>query len=253
MPSRLSRLPPWISHWLGYRSAAPKPLPTYQVAGWSFLTAFCGLSVVQGLFNYSDYFIERHVPGIIASYVSPPTPRIPQNDTTNPDDKQGASAVLCFGAIESPLAQPRALIFGHFFSALIGVCITKLFSLMPDQARFESLRWLAASLSTALAIVAMQLTGTTHPPAGATALLPATNDEVWHLSWYYLPVVLLSSTLLMCCALLLNNLQRRYPVFWVAPDPPAKPAPPPPAPAPVSSADGNGHVSSHEKLPKESA
>ena len=124
---------------------------------------------------------------------------------------------------------------------------------MPDQARFESLRWLAASLSTALAIVAMQLTGTTHPPAGATALLPATNDEVWHLSWYYLPVVLLSSTLLMCCALLLNNLQRRYPVFWIAPDPPAKPAPPPPAPAPVASADGNGHVSSHEKLPKESA
>ena len=175
------------------------------------------------------------------------------NAPTNPDHKQGASAVLCFGAIESPLAQPRALIFGHFFSALIGVCITKLFSLMPDQARFESLRWLAASLSTALAIVAMQLTGTTHPPAGATALLPATNDEVWHLSWYYLPVVLLSSTLLMCCALLLNNLQRRYPVFWVAPDPPAKLAPPPPAPAPVASADGNGHVSSHEKLPKESA
>ncbi|KAJ5919739.1 hypothetical protein N7454_009574 [Penicillium verhagenii] len=137
----------------------------------------------------------------------------------------------------TPLAQPRALIFGHFFSALTGLCITKLFSLMPDQARFESLRWLAASLSTALAIVVMQLTGTTHPPAGATALLPATNDEIWALSWYYLPVVLLSSTMLLACALLLNNVTRRYPVFWIAPSPPpSKPAPvPEPELAPKSS------------------
>ena len=151
---------------------------------------------------------------------------------------QGASAVLVFGAIESPLAQPRALVFGHFFSALTGLCVTKLFSLMPDKARFESLRWLAASLSTAIAIVVMQLTGTTHPPAGATALLPATNEEIWRLSWYYLPVVLLSSTMLFVCALLLNNLHRRYPAFWIAPTPP-KPAAPvasvAPAPVDVSS------------------
>jgi CBS-domain-containing membrane protein len=97
---------------------------------------------------------------------------------------------------------------------------------MPNQARFESLRWLAASLSTAIAIVVMQLTGTTHPPAGATALLPATNEQIWELSWYYLPVVLLSSTMLLVCALLFNNLQRRYPVFWIAPAPP-KQAPKP--------------------------
>ncbi|CAG7916380.1 unnamed protein product [Penicillium olsonii] len=206
MSSRLARLPPWVSHWLGYRSEAPKPLPAYQVALWSFIIAFGGLSVLQAIFNYSDYFKDRHVPGIVASY--------------------GASAVLVFGAIESPLAQPRALIFGHFFSALIGVCITKLFSLMPE-ARFQSLHWLAASLSTAISIVVMQLTGTTHPPAGATALLPATNQEIWELSWYYLPVILLSSTMLLACALLLNNLHRRYPVFWIAP------APPKPAPAPI--------------------
>lgn len=166
-------------------------------------------------------------------------------------NRQGASAVLCFGAIESPLAQPRALIFGHFFSALIGICITKLFSLMPDEARFQSLRWLAASLSTAIAVVVMQLTGTTHPPAGATALLPATNDEVWNLSWYYLPVVLLSSTLLMACALLINNIQRRYPVFWIAPAPP-KPAAPVPAPAPAPSPVKADADSSQEKLPKDS-
>jgi hypothetical protein len=68
--SRLSRLPRWISHWLGYRPETPTPLPTWQIAAWSFIAAFCGLSVVQGIFNYSDYFKERNVPGIIASYVS---------------------------------------------------------------------------------------------------------------------------------------------------------------------------------------
>lgn len=124
---------------------------------------------------------------------------------------------------------------------------------MPDQERFESLRWLAASLSTAIAIVVMQLTGTTHPPAGATALLPATNDEVWNLSWYYLPVVLLSSTMLMCCALLLNNnMHRRYPVFWFTPPAPPKSAPTPP-PGPVSGAPLMvDPASSDEKLPKDS-
>ncbi|KAJ5089193.1 hypothetical protein N7532_007877 [Penicillium argentinense] len=264
--SRLSRFPTWLSHWLGHRAEPPEPLPQYLVAAWSFIAAFCGLSVIQGLFNYSEYFTSRHVPGIIASYVgtttssqrhlsqTSPTPLdvnfYTSRNTTNPS--QGASAVLCFGAIESPLAQPRALIFGHFFSALIGICITKLFSLIPDEARFESLRWLAASLSTAIAIVVMQLTGTTHPPAGATALLPATDDAVWNLSWYLLPVVLLSSSLLMVCALLFNNMHRRYPVFWIAPSP-AKPVPAPSsAPAPVESTVNGEAYSSQEKLPKES-
>lgn len=137
---------------------------------------------------------------------------------------QGASAVLVYGAIEAPLAQPRALVGGHFIAALTGLCITKLFSLSPH---FDSLRWLAGSLSTSVALVLMQMTATTHPPAGATALLVATNDEVWALSWYYLPVILLSSMLVLAVGLLVDNIQRRYPVFWI------EHAPHPPAPAPT--------------------
>ncbi|KAJ5499468.1 hypothetical protein LT330_000342 [Penicillium expansum] len=199
----LARLPRSVSHWLGYRENGPKPPAKYLIHLWSFIAAFCGLCVVQGIFNYSSYFIERGVPGIVASY--------------------GASAVLVYGAIESPLAQPRALIGGHFLSALVGICITKLFSLMPNEEKFNSLRWLAASLSSSVAIVVMQITETTHPPAGATALLPAVDEAVWALSWYYLPVVLLSSTMILMVALILNNIQRRYPVFWISP----------PAPKPV--------------------
>jgi len=96
---------------------------------------------------------------------------------------KGASAVLVYGAIESPLAQPRALLGGHFIASLIGVCITKLFSLLHDEQRFDELRWLAGSLSTATAIVVMQITETTHPPAGASALLAAVSPEITELGW----------------------------------------------------------------------
>lgn len=196
----LARLPRWLSHWLGYRPNPSKPLPQHLIWCWSFSAAFCGLCVLQSIFTYSHYFTGRSVPSIIASF--------------------GASAVLVYGAMESPLAQPRALILGQFLSALTGLCVTKLFSLIPNQETFNSLRWLAASLSTSLAVVVMQITQTTHPPAGATALLPATDDAVWELSWYYLPVVLLSSTVILAVALVVNNLQRRYPVFWIAPPKP---------------------------------
>ncbi|TFK53335.1 hypothetical protein OE88DRAFT_1806318 [Heliocybe sulcata] len=154
----LSRYPLWLTRWVGYRPGQPKKQPNYVVWFWSFIGAFSGLCILQAVFNYSHYFLRRHVPGVIASY--------------------GASAVLVYGAIEAPLSQPRALIGGHFLSALTGIIITKLFSLMPNKARLDSLRWLAGALSTSTAIVVMQMTGTTHPPAGATALLAAVNAEV---------------------------------------------------------------------------
>jgi CBS-domain-containing membrane protein len=134
--------------------------------------------------------------------------------------------VLCYGAIEAPLAQPRALMGGHFMSALVGICITKLFSLIHSPERFDDLRWLAGSLSTAVSIVVMQITKTTHPPAGATALLVAVNRDVYALSWYYLPVVLLSSAIVLVTALLINNIQRRYPTFWIEPNNQPQPQPP---------------------------
>lgn len=66
----LPRLPRWLNHWLGYRPTPPKPLPQYLVWLWSFFAAFCGLCVLQAIFNYSSYFNHRHVPGIVASFVS---------------------------------------------------------------------------------------------------------------------------------------------------------------------------------------
>ncbi|KAH7930082.1 hypothetical protein BV22DRAFT_1001442 [Leucogyrophana mollusca] len=194
---RLSRFPPAVSRWLGYRATPPATTPNYIVWFWSFIAAFCGISVLQAVFSNAHYFLERGVPSIVASY--------------------SASAVLIYGAVETPLAQPRALVGGHFVGALTGVIVQKLFRLLPTEERYMELQWLAGSLSVAITVVAMQMTTTTHPPAGATALLATVNQEIIDLSWYYLPVVLLSSTLALAVALIINNIQRRYPVFWFAP------------------------------------
>jgi len=223
---RLAAWPTWLSHWLGYRASPPAKRPDYIVWLWSFIGAFCGISVIQAVFGQAAYFISRGVPSIVASY--------------------GASAVLVYGTIDVPLAQPRALLGGHFVGAFVGICITKLFHLLPTEERFQDLLWLAGSLSCAASVVAMQVTGTTHPPAGATALLAAVNTEIRDMGWYYLPVVLLTSSLVLVVALLLNNIQRRYPVFWIQPIVPI--------PAPVAPALGGPEVDKvQDQSPQETA
>ncbi len=121
----------------------------------------------------------------------------------------GASAVLLFGAVKSPLAQPPNLIGGHLISALIGVCAYKL--LHPWM-------WLAAAVAVATAIAAMHATKTLHPPGGATALIAVIGGEKIHnLGYLYALVpVAAGALLLLVVALIVNNLPktRRYPEFW---------------------------------------
>ena len=122
----------------------------------------------------------------------------------------GASAVLIFGAIKSPLAQPRNLLGGHILSALVGVTCYQLLG--------EHL-WLAAAIAVATAILLMHATKTLHPPGGATALIAVIGGEkIWGLGYLYaiLPVGL-GSLIMLVVALLVNNLSknRRYPEFWL--------------------------------------
>lgn len=122
----------------------------------------------------------------------------------------GASAVLVYGAIRSPLAQPRNLIGGHVLSAAIGVTAWHLLASMP---------WLAAAVAVSTAIAAMHLTRTLHPPGGATALVAVIgSDRIHDMGYLY---VLMPATagpvLLLVVALLVNNIPktRRYPEIWL--------------------------------------
>ncbi|MHC1744011.1 MAG: HPP family protein [Syntrophobacteraceae bacterium] len=164
------------------------PRVSLREIGWSWLGSLLGIAAV-GFLN--DRFFEgMDLVLIIGSF--------------------GASAVLIFGAIKSPLAQPPNLIGGHIISALIGVSAYKL--LHPWM-------WLAAAVAVATAIAAMHATKTLHPPGGATALIAVIGGEKVHnLGYLYALVpVAAGAVILLVVALIVNNIPRtrRYPEFWV--------------------------------------
>lgn len=122
----------------------------------------------------------------------------------------GASAVLIYGAIKSPLAQPRNLLGGHIFSAVIGVTSYQLFN--PHI-------WFAAAIAVATAIAFMHATKTLHPPGGATALIAVIGGESVHKLGYLYAIIptAVGASIMLIIALLVNNIprSRRYPEFWL--------------------------------------
>jgi CBS-domain-containing membrane protein len=79
------------------------------------------------------------------------------------------SIVTVLGSAKAEPAQPRALIGGHLISTLVGLLVVKLCG--PAA-------W-AAALAVGLAMVAMHLTATFHPPAGIDPLVVVVNNMSW--------------------------------------------------------------------------
>jgi CBS domain-containing membrane protein len=123
----------------------------------------------------------------------------------------GASAALLFGAPHAPLAQPRSLILGQIIAAVCGVSAFKLAG--GDVG-------VAAGLAVGSAAAIMLLTGSLHPPAGATALIAVLGPAKVHALGYeyVLSPVLIGVLILLVVALLINNLSpeenRHYPRSW---------------------------------------
>ena len=86
------------------------------------------------------------------------------------------SIVTVLGSPKSDPAQPRALIGGHLVSTLVGLFMVKLFG--PDP-------W-AAATAVGLAMLAMHMTRTFHPPAGIDPLVVVVNNMSW--SFLVVPV-----------------------------------------------------------------
>ncbi|KPV78680.1 uncharacterized protein RHOBADRAFT_51117 [Rhodotorula graminis WP1] len=158
----------------------------------------------------------------------------------------GATAVLLYAVPEAPLSQPRNVIGGHLVSAVTGAVISQLFSLssrfdsgefvvdntLAARGSWGSLTPVSASLAVALATLAMQVTGTVHPPGGATALIVSYYRTTSY-RWTYVLDVVLSVTAMTVWATFVGNLgRRRYPTFWWTPNPP------PPAPSAPAAAHG---------------
>lgn len=151
---------------------------------WSFVGAFVGIGLIT--FFHSTSLNEYENLFLIGSF--------------------GASSVLVYGLIGSPLAQPRNLVGGHVVSAFVGVTTNLIF---PNTL------WIAAPLAVALSIVIMQMTLTLHPPGGATALIAVIGSEkVKALGYLYvISPVLTGSLILLVVALVFNNItsSRKYP------------------------------------------
>lgn len=92
--------------------------------------------------------------------------------------------------------------------------ITKLFLSHPD---FEQIRWIAGAVACGVASALMLLTGTVHPPGGASAVLAATSPDITAMGWYFVGLVMLGTALMLGVALVVNNLQRQFPVYWWTP------------------------------------
>jgi CBS domain-containing membrane protein len=89
----------------------------------------------------------------------------------------GASAVLVFTVPASPLAQPWPVIGGNVISAVVGVAVAHWVPNMP----------LAAGLAVGLAILAMSLSRSLHPPGGAAALTAVIGGPAVFAAGYEFP------------------------------------------------------------------
>lgn len=172
------------ARYIVYRETSHNPTDNM----WAFFGSLLGLSTIGILQELSFKGSESDILFLIGAF--------------------GATSVLLFGVTNSPLAQPRNLIFGSLISAIIGVTTYQ-------WLYFEMYAWLSPALAVALAILAMQYTKTLHPPGGAIALIANIGSaEIKSMGFYYvINPVMTGVVILFVLAVFFNNLSknRLYP------------------------------------------
>lgn len=160
-----------------------------------WISTIGGFLGIAGIFISSQWFFDPQVSVLIVP-------------------SMGASAVLLFAAPHAPFSQPWNIIVGHALSALIGVAC---WQWIPNLI-------LAASASVGLAIGAMYLSRSIHPPGGATALAAVIGSDRLHdlgFAYEFQPI-LLNVIALLIVAFVFNGLfrWRRYPAhLTIKPEP----------------------------------
>ena len=108
----------------------------------------------------------------------------------------GASLVLVMAVHNSPLASPRNVFFGHVLSASSGVLM---FYFFENTA-------LSIALGLALAIMAMQITNTVHPPAGANPIIAILGAKTFE---FVIMPVAIGASFIVIFALIYNKIWNR--------------------------------------------
>lgn len=81
----------------------------------------------------------------------------------------GATMVILFALPDSPLAQPKNIVFGHILTSIIGLSVLHLMGVSP----------FSLGLAVGLGVALMMLTHTLHPPAGANPLAIMLTAQSW--------------------------------------------------------------------------
>jgi len=150
------------------------------------LSALASIIAIFLVMLCSQFFLAPHdLPWIVAS--------------------MGASAVLLFAVPQGPLSQPWPFVAGHLISGFVGVTVV----LFIDDLV------IASCLAVSSAIFFMYITGSLHPPGGATALTVVVGgSSIQSLGYMYLLTpVGINLLVMLLWALIVNNLlpNRCYP------------------------------------------
>eukprot|EP00906_Rhabdomonas_costata_P002830 RCo004396 len=196
--SVLASLSVWILTYLtkfrGRPNALRPPMGPWREQACSALFILLGFAVVAVL--HYDVLEDIDLVGVVASL--------------------GATTVMLFAAVSSPLAQPRNVIAGHVVSAVIGISVRKLSNFVFGDPL--PMKWPFGTLAITLSVFVMMCTNTVHPPGGATALIAVLGGaKVQRLGYLFVVTPVLTALLTMLAlAVVLNNLVegRQYPEFW---------------------------------------
>ena len=111
----------------------------------------------------------------------------------------GATMVLVMSVHESPLAQPKNILFGHVLSGLAGLIVVT----------FIGSNIYCLALSVGLAIFIMMITNTVHPPAGGNPLVVILGDQ--SLSFIFIPLAAGSIVIILYAIAYNRVVGRKYP------------------------------------------
>lgn len=112
----------------------------------------------------------------------------------------GATCVLLYAASQSPLAQPKNIIFGHLISAVVGLLFLT----------FLPISTLSIAVSVGCAIAFMQLFKCVHPPAGANPLVILLTAHTTHYDWTFLIFPVLSGAVILVMISMVIHQMKRY-------------------------------------------
>tara|TARA_B100001778_G_scaffold199584_1_gene164748 strand:+ start:15 stop:482 length:468 start_codon:yes stop_codon:yes gene_type:complete len=113
----------------------------------------------------------------------------------------GSTMVLLYGYPESPFAQPKNIILGHFLTSLIGIIFLN-FVHLPI--------FINIPLAVGFGVMLMILFKVTHPPAGGNPIIVIIGSVSYD---YLLTPVIIGSLIVVMFGIIINKfiLKKKYP------------------------------------------